>query len=344
MSASSRSGTQQGVTGEHLAALRSRVSAELSEPVRDSITWLANEIAATHGPTVLGVLFYGSCLRKETDEGVLDFWVIVDDYASAHSKPGHALLNGFAPPSVYYLEREYQDTATDTTTHTTLRTKYGVVDRRAFERGTSFDAWQPYMWARFAQPARLVVCRDDDAQAFFDGAVTNAVVTFVGRLFCHLPDQSGLLRFSLPAFWQEAFRRTYDSERRPEGEEYIRGTYQENHARYDAVATHAFHCLARARHLDEAMEHPRSFSISVDPKRLRLMRWRWRAMRALSRVVGLARLLKTTVTFGDWVPYALWKLEKHTGRKIELTPRQRKHPLIFAWPIIIPLLMRRNLR
>ena len=103
MSASSRSGTKHGVTDEHLAALRSRVSAELREPVRDSITWLANEITAAHGPTVLGVLFYGSCLRKETDEGVLDFWVIVDDYASAHSKPGHALLNGFAPPSVYYL-------------------------------------------------------------------------------------------------------------------------------------------------------------------------------------------------------------------------------------------------
>ena len=336
MPASSRSGPQQGVTDEHLDALHARVSDELREPVRESITWLAKEIAELYGPSVLGILFYGSCLRKETDEGVLDYWVIVDDYASSHNKAGHALLNRIAPPSVYYLEREFEGN--------TLRTKYGVLDRRAFERGTSFEAWQPYMWARFAQPARLVICRDDAARAFFDGAVASAIVTFVGRLFCHLPDQQGLLRFSLAAFWQEAFRNTYDSERRPEGEEYIRGTYLENAARYDAVATHAFHLLARARHLDEAMEHPRSFSISVNPTRLKRMRWRWQAMRAFSRAVGLVRLLKTTVTFGDWVPYVLWKLEKHTGRQIELTPRQRKHPLIFAWPIILPLLMQRNLR
>jgi hypothetical protein len=40
----------------------------------------------------------------------------------------------------------------------------------------------------------------------------------------------------------------------------------------------------------------------------------------------------------------LWKLERHSGRKIDLTERQRAHPLIFAWPIILPLLVSRNLR
>ena len=54
--------------------------------------------------------------------------------------------------------------------------------------------------------------------------------------------------------------------------------------------------------------------------------------------LGLLRLLKTAYTFGDWVPYVLWKLERHTGRTIELSPRQRRHPLIFGWPIILPLL------
>ena len=67
-------------------------------------------------------------------------------------------------------------------------------------------------------------------------------------------------------------------------------------------------------------------------------------MRSTSRALGLLRLFKTAFTFGDWVPYVLWKLERHSGRKIELTPRQRAHPLIFAWPIILPLLLRRNLR
>ena len=92
------------------------------------------------------------------------------------------------------------------------------------------------------------------------------------------------------------------------------------------------------------MEHPRSFSISVKPARLATMRRRWDLTRVTGRTLGLVRLLKTAFTFGDWVPYVLWKLERHTGRKIELTPRQRRHPLVFAWPIILPLLLQRNLR
>ena len=74
------------------------------------------------------------------------------------------------------------------------------------------------------------------------------------------------------------------------------------------------------------------------------MRLRWRAMRGVSRALGLVRLFKTAFTFGDWVPYVLWKLERHAGHEIQLTERQRRHPLIFAWPIILPLLVRRNLR
>ncbi len=67
-------------------------------------------------------------------------------------------------------------------------------------------------------------------------------------------------------------------------------------------------------------------------------------MRFLGRSLGLVRLFKTAYTFGDWVPYVLWKLERHTGRKLELSERQRRHPFIFGWPIILRQMVRRNLR
>jgi hypothetical protein len=320
----------------HRAAIRARVAEELSTPVRPAVEWLARQIAALHGDSVVGVLFYGSCLRKQTDEGVIDYWVVVDDYRKAHHRFGHAWANRIAPPSVYFLEREWEGV--------TLRTKYGVLDRRAFERGTRLEAWHPYVWARFAQPARLIAGRDASATRFFEESVTDAIVTFVARLFGQLPDRGGLLRFSLPAFWQEAFERTYDSERRPEADDSIKGLYHDHAERYDAVAAQALHHLARIGFVDEAMEHPRSFSVTVDARRLSRLRGRWRLMRGLSRSLGLIRLFKTAFTFGDWVPYVLWKLERHTGRQIELTPRQRRHPLIFAWPVILPLLRQRNLR
>ena len=320
----------------HLDSIRRRVRAELEEPVRPAVAWLAEQVAERHAAATLGVLFYGSCLRKQTDEGVLDFWVIVEDYRSAYSNPMHALINVVAPPNVFFLEREHDGQV--------LRTKYGVISRRAFEAATTLAAWHPYVWARFAQPARLLECRDPEARAFFERSISQAIVTFVGRLACHLPNRAGMLRFSLPAFWQEAFRRTYDSERRPEAEDTIRSFYEADEARYDEVGASALHHLAATGHFQSLTEHPRSFAISMSPGRLRSLRLQWKLMRSYSRLLGLVRLLKTAFTFGDWVPYVLWKIERHTGRKIELTPRQRAHPLIFAWPIILPLLLKRNLR
>jgi hypothetical protein len=321
---------------DDLSTLRATIESELRTPVRPGVEWLARVIAERHGATVSGVLFYGSGLRDEHEEGVLDFWVVVDDYAAAHDRALHALANRIAPPNVYYLERELEGQ--------TLRSKYGVIDRRDFAQGTSLGAWHPYVWARFAQPARLIACRDDDARAFFASSLADAVVTLVARLVCWMPARGGQLRFSLAAFWQEAFRRTYDSERRPEAEDSIRALYRADPDRYDAVAAHALTHLAREGHLARATPYPRSFEVEMAPASQRLQRLRWRAMRSVGRVVGLVRLAKTAFTFGDWVPYVLWKLERHTGRRIELTERQRRHPLLFAWPIILPLLLRRNLR
>lgn len=321
---------------EALTLLRNHIAQELQQPVLPGVEWLAKELAKIHGETVLGVLFYGSGLREPTDEGVLDYWVIVDDYRAAYSSRLHAIFNRVAPPNVFYLEREHEGSI--------LRTKYGVISHSAFEHGTTRKAWHPYVWARFAQPVRLIACRDEEALSFLVSAVANAVVTMIERLVCFLPDRSGIFRFSLSAFWQEAFRRTYDSERRPESEDLIRGLYSANADRYDRVATHALHHLAEQGQFANATAHPHAFSLTLSGRTRWNNRLRWRFMRSYARVLGLIRLGKTAFTFGDWVPYVLWKLERHTGRRLELSERQRRHPLIFAWPIILPLLIRRNLR
>jgi hypothetical protein len=329
------------VGGEPLGDLHSLVSAELAEEVRPAVGWLADQIRADYGDSVLGVLFYGSCLRKKTNDGVLDFWIVVDDYASAYSsgastRRGHAFLNRIAPPNVYYLETEHEGE--------TLRTKYGVIDRQAFEFNTSLSAHHPYVWARFAQPARLIACRDDDARAFLVGAIAEAIVTMVGRLICFLPIRAGQIRFRIAAFWQLAFRVTYDSERRPEAEESIRGLYLADEDRYDEVAMLAIQILTARGHFDTATAHPRAIDIGLSASKRGLQRFRWRMMRPWARALGLVRLIKTAWTFGDWVPYVLWKLERHTGRPLDVSERQRRHPFLYGWPIIIPLLFKRNLR
>jgi len=64
----------------------------------------------------------------------------------------------------------------------------------------------------------------------------------------------------------------------------------------------------------------------------------------LAKLVYFVQLLKSAATFGDWLPYVLWKLERHTGKKIVPSERQRRYPFIFGWPLLVRILWQRDLR
>lgn len=84
--------------------------------------------------------------------------------------------------------------------------------------------------------------------------------------------------------------------------------------------------------------------VHMDPAARRRARRSWRWRRPLAKAVYLAGLFKSAFTFGDWLPYALWKLERHTGTRIELSERQRRHPLVWGWPLVFRVFRQRDLR
>ena len=47
---------------------------------------------------------------------------------------------------------------------------------------------------------------------------------------------------------------------------------------------------------------------------------------------GLARLLKALLTFEGALDYGAWKLERHSGERLTITPRLRRFPWLFVWP------------
>ena len=99
------------------------------------------------------VLLYGSCLRAhEIGEGVADFYVVVDSYDKAYPERYLSQINAWLPPNVFYLEVSRQEQK--------FRAKYAVVSMADFERGTR-QWFHPYLWARFAQPSRLLYARDE---------------------------------------------------------------------------------------------------------------------------------------------------------------------------------------
>ena len=47
------------------------------------------------------------------------------------------------------------------------------------------------------------------------------------------------------------------------------------------------------------------------------------------------------LTFENWLPYLVRKVERRTGMRVELTPLERRLPLIFLWPRLFRVLRNR---
>ncbi|HCU88652.1 MAG TPA: hypothetical protein DGR97_01825, partial [Gammaproteobacteria bacterium] len=65
-----------------------------------------------------------------------------------------------------------------------------------------------------------------------------------------------------------------------------------------------------------------------------LARQAWRLRRPHGKLINLLRIIKAAFTFDGGVDYVLWKIERHSGIKVEATPLLRRHPLLACWPIV----------
>ncbi len=317
-------------------ALEGIVAAELARPAPEPAVVLADAIRRRHGATVAAVLFYGSCLRKGTTEGVLDFYVLVDAYRDAYASRWLARANAWLPPNVLYLEAPHAGGV--------LRVKYAVVSREDFAKGSAGVGLDGRIWARFSQPALLVFARDAAVRRETVSAVAAAVRTFVERLRPLLP-ASGAIQHVVPAeLWRTGLRETYRAELRSEAAASIEALYAADSGRYDRVTTAALRDLSARGGCALHEDGTGGLSVEADAAELRRARRAWRLRRPLAKALAVLGLLKTAGTFDDWVSYVLWKLERHSGRKIEVTERQRRRPLVYGWPVIFRLLRERVLR
>jgi hypothetical protein len=188
-----------------------------------------------------------------------------------------------------------------------------------------------------------VYLRDAAARA----GVVAACVESLGALLEHtlplLPGEGDRIRTSAAELWQTAFRETYAAELRPETGDAIRGLFLDQPARYAKAAELAAIALeARGRLRVLALGDPLEVELPRGERQRRRRRARLR--RPLAKLAYVAQLLKTAFTFGDWLPYALWKLERHSGARLVPTERQRRHPILFGLPLLVRALRQRALR
>ncbi|MGE0625187.1 MAG: hypothetical protein AB7I04_18840 [Pseudomonadales bacterium] len=184
-----------------------------------------------------------------------------------------------------------------------VRAKVAVLTFEALEKGVRGDV-APYFWARFAQPSALVFEASDAVRPRFARLVTRAAERLVAAAAV---DGAGNL--PSPAFWEHTFGLTYATELRSERSSRYRALYDANAGYFDAL--HA------------------AFATTSHPPQTP-----WGVRRFAGKSLSVLRLMKSAFTFDDPVDYALWKVARHSGVTVTPTERQRRYPLIFAWPLV----------
>jgi len=278
-------------------SLRDLVEAELGQPVDPRVKAMAAAIAAKHGEASRAVLFYGSCLREQQlDALMLDFYLIVSDYESAYDQRWLAKANALIPPNVFPFQ------------HDGLAAKYAVLSERDFYRLNGPETRNVSVWARFAQPSRLVWTRDETASVAAIMAVSRAAPTLLaaaGRV-----DGEPALDW-----WRRAFSLTYSAELRAERK-----------GRAGSV-------------IDADLERYERFSpavvAAIDPA---IPAAGWLRRRMEGKVLSVLRLAKASATYAGGAEYIVWKINRHAGTDIELKPWQKRHPLLAAISLLPRLL------
>jgi hypothetical protein len=297
---------------EARAKLTALIAQELARPVPAAVHTMAEAVRARHAEAALGVLFYGSCLRKPESllaDALLDFYLLVDDYRLAYRRGLMAFANKALPPNVFYLEAQHEGV--------TLRCKYAVISLAQFQDGMSRSADNVSLWARFSQESRLVWTRDAATIQPVAAACAEAVLTMLSNSLPLVGSDA-----TADAAWQRAFEETYRAEVRSEGPARATELVNADLERYRRA-------YALARDIVDETETPGQCVAA------------WRRRRRISKLLNLARLVKATFTFDGALDYVLWKVKRHSGVVLPVTDWQRRHPLLSA-PVLAWRLYRRG--
>lgn len=289
------------------SAVRQLVATELSEPVDPRVAGMAAAIAAAHPHAARAVLFYGSCLRERQLDGLmLDFYLIVSDYEAAYERVWLARANRLIPPNVFPFA------------HDGLSAKYAVLSEADFARLCGQGADNVSVWARFAQPSRLVWAADETAKVRATDAVAQAAPTLLALAApCVAQAEQGDWR----AVFGAGFAHTYRAELRAERQGRSVSILDADPGRYRAM----FEAAQADGVLAQAGEKGRYEA-------------RWRRLQRRGKWLSVARLIKASFTFAGGIDYLAWKINRHAGTSIVITPWQRRHPLMAAL-ILLPRLL-----
>jgi len=304
------------------SALHDIIAAESARDTFPAARAFGEHLKKHYGVSTAGVIFYGSCLRQNTDAGLLlDFYVLVDSYAKALKSVPSAIFARLLPPNVYYHEMTFEGRI--------VRAKVAVIGVGQFLHGVGPETFASSLWARFAQPAMILYARNGEVRRRLVDGLAAAVETMILRTQ-PLMDAG----FTARDLWVRAFTNTYAAELRPEKDSKAGELVDMDLARYIAITS----AVLGSSYPGAVYHHVPSPS---DKQRAVVA---WRLRRLQGKVLNVLRLVKAAFTFQGGLDYAVWKIERHSGVKVELTEAERKRPLITGARLLLKTMKRGGLR
>lgn len=281
-------------------SLHQRIEARAKAGVDPAVAEFARHLAVEAG--ACAVLFYGSNLRTGSLEGVLDFYILL---------PGDQRERIW--PRVSYQEREAAD-------GTPLRAKIATMALSTFAKAASGELLDTTIWARFVQPSALIWAADDAARSRVIEAIATAAQT-AARLAVALGPPSG----TAEDYWRALFRATYKAEFRVEKAGRENDILSVNADHFDGLLPLAL----TAGGVPYTVTNGRITPGLSQRERSQILKW-WKAREAMGKPLNFTRLIKASTTFEGAARYAAWKVERHTGMPVEVTPFREKYPLLAA--------------
>lgn len=309
-------------------ALIERVAQQCAGPVPQSCALICGAIRESYGAALQGILFYGSCARGEAmEDGIADVFVIVDSYRNIYDKRHLAYLNDRLPPNVFYREIRANGAV--------IRVKLAVISLAGFTDGI-LNWFHSYLWGRFAQPVRILHARDEAVRAEFHRLLAQAVLTLLRTTIPALRDKLN----DAQTVWTRALSLSYSAEYRPEPETKAADLVRHDLAGYTGLLDASLPALGDILRREGEDGYLRLGDAGAGKKALS----QWRRRRRLGRILSVLRLAKAVLTFTNSVDYAAWKINRHSGVEIEVTPGLRRHPLLFGWRVFLKLVRQGILR
>jgi len=317
---------------EYAARLRAMIAEATGRQAEADWYDLPGWIHERHPSGVAAVIGYGSwytaSLRKPTS--FPDVYVVVDDYARIYARAMHRWWNRVLPPNVYFVWSEGPG-------RHTLRGKYNVISRADLARECGPELRDVYNAGRLTKLAWVAWVRDEAARAEVLARVIDAHAVLTVAALALLPERVRLEAFSL-----ELLALSYRGEARLEGWERVRALYESQREYYRALHAVLLEAFAAATGLLE-MTAPCE-ARKVADRSWEALGERTRRLVRRSRRRGYLRWPRIVLTEPNLLDLAVNEAERKAGVRIRVTPRLRRHPLLYGLPEFLRVLRERRTR